>query len=81
MNNEPPEKRSRQCESAAERKSASSIHQDGNIDNLKCQECENRVLHICSPDDSEFIETLNEFNNETDDNEQYYDTVLDTFYD
>ena len=80
LNNEPPEKRSRQCESAAERKSASSSRQDGNIDNLKCQHCENGILHICSQDDIEIIETLNLFNNETDDNEEYYDTVLDTFY-
>ena len=45
-----------------------------------CQDCENENVHICPLDDIEDIETVNELNTETDDNEQYYDTVLDTFY-
>ena len=45
---EPTEKRRRQAETAAERKSASRSCQYANIDNLKCQDCENGELHICS---------------------------------
>ena len=45
-----------------------------------CQDCENEKVHICPLDDIEDIETVNDLNTETDDNEQYYDTVLDTFY-
>ena len=51
----------------------------GNIDNWKCQDCENEEVHICPLDELEDIETVNELNNERDDNEQYYDIVLDTF--
>merc|ERR1712030_103349 len=47
------------------------ISMKGNIDNLKCQDCENEEVHICP---------LDELDNERDDNEEYYDTVLDTFY-
>ena len=70
------EKRRRQAESAAERKSASRSRQDANIDNLKCQDCENGEVHICPLDELEDIETVNELNNERDDNEEYYDTQV-----
>ena len=60
------------------------ISMKGNIDNLKCQDCENEEVHICPLDEPldelEDIKTINELNNERDDNEEYYDTVLDTFY-
>ena len=52
----------------------------GNIDNWKCQDCENEEVHICDLDELEDIETFNELDNERGDNEQNYDTVLDTFY-
>ena len=71
---EPTEKRRRQAETAAERKSASRSRQDANIDNLKCQDCENEEVHICPLEGLEDIETVNELNNERDDNEEYYDT-------
>ena len=47
----------------------------GNIDNFKCQDCENEEVHICPLDEIEDIETVNVLNNERDDNEEYYDTI------
>ena len=52
----------------------------GNNENGKCQDCENDEVHICPLDEVEDIGIGNELNNEIDDNEQYYDTFLDTFY-
>ena len=40
----------------------------GNIDNWKCQDCENEEVHICPLDELEDIETVNELNNDRDDN-------------
>ena len=51
-----------------------------NIDHLMCQDCENEEVHISPLDDIEDIESVNELNNERDDNKEYYDTVLDNFY-
>ena len=45
-----------------------------------CQDCENEEVHISPLDDIEDIESVNELNNERDDNKEYYDTVLDNFY-
>ncbi len=73
---EPTEKRKRQAESAAERKSASRSRRDANIDNLKCQDCKNEEVHICCLDELEDIETVNELNIERGDNEEYYDTQV-----
>ena len=52
----------------------------GNNENGKCQHCENGEVHICPLDEVEDIGIGNELNNEIDDNEQDYDTFLDTFY-
>ena len=51
----------------------------GNIDNWKCQDCENEEVHICPLDEIEDIETVNDLNNERDNNEEYYDNVLRHF--
>ena len=48
--------------------------------NWKCQNYENEEVHICPFVELEDIETFNELNNERDDNEQYYDKVLETFF-
>jgi len=73
---EPTEKRKRQAESAAERKSASRSRRDANIDNLKCQDYKIEDVHICRLDELEDIQTVNELNIERGDNEEYYDTQV-----
>lgn len=52
----------------------------GNIDNWKCQDCENMDVYICHLEELEDIKPVNELNNKGDDNEEYYDIVLYTFY-
>ena len=51
-----------------------------NIENETCHDCENQQVHIYPLNEVEDIEISNDFKNETDDNEEYQDTVLHTFY-